>query len=97
MKSISTDFEIGLINALKSIFPKARSLGWFYHYTRTLEEKIKKLNLYNKKNKLVSLNLLNDLFKLPNIYIYNNNSIEDVFSKYPNQYIMLKINTKYLY
>ena len=87
MKSYTTDFEIGLINALKTIFPKAVSIGCFYHYTRALAEKLKKMNLYNKKTKLVSRNLLNDLYKLPYIYAFNKNSIDDIFSQYPNQYV----------
>ena len=71
LKSFTTDFETGLINALKTIFPNTISLGCFYHYTRALAEKIKKMNLYNKKHKLVSRKLLNDLYKLPYIYAYN--------------------------
>ena len=45
------------------------------------------MNLYNKKHKLVSRKLLNDLYKLPYIYAYNKNCIEEIFSKHPNQYI----------
>ena len=33
-------------------------LGCFYHYTRALAEKLKKMDLYNKKNELVSRNYL---------------------------------------
>ena len=36
LKSYTTDFEIGLINALKIIFPNVTSVGCFYHYTRAL-------------------------------------------------------------
>ena len=87
LKSFTTDFENGLINALKTIFPNDISVGCFYHYTRALAEKIKKMNFYNKKHKLVSRKLLNDLYKLPYIYAYNKNCIEEIFSKYPNKYI----------
>ena len=45
------------------------------------------MNLYNKKHKLVSLKLLNDQYKISYIYAYNKNCIEEIFSKYPNQYI----------
>ena len=87
LKSYTTDFEIGLINALKIIFPKAEAIGCFYHYTRALAEKLKNMNLFSKKNKLVSRNLLKDLYKLPYIYAFNKKCIENLFSKYPNQYI----------
>ena len=87
MKSYTTDFEIGLINALKNIFPKAVAIGCFYHYTRSLANKLKNMNLFSKKNKSVSRNLLKDLYKLPYIYAFNKSCIENLFSKYPNQYI----------
>ena len=41
----------------------------------------------NKKNKKVSRNLLKDLYKLPYIYAFNKKCIENLFSKYPNEYI----------
>ena len=77
LKSYTADFEIGLINALKTIFLKAISLGCFYNCTRALPEKLKKMNLYNKKNRLVSRKLLNDLSKLPHTHAFNENCIED--------------------
>ena len=45
------------------------------------------MNLFSKKNKLVSRNLLKDLYKLPYIYAFNKKCIENLFSNYPNQYI----------
>ena len=87
MKRYTTNFEIGLINALKIIFPKAVVIGCFYHYTRALAEKLKNMNLVSKKNKLVSRNLLKDLYKLPYIYAFNKKCIENLFSKYPIQCI----------
>ena len=45
------------------------------------------MNLYNKKNKLISHKLINELYRLPYIYVNNKNCIEELFSKYPNQYI----------
>ena len=54
-----------------------------------LAEKLKKMNLYNKNNKLVNRNLLNDLYKFPYIYAFNKNCVTELFSKLPNQLLNL--------
>ena len=40
LKSISTDFELGLINALEIVFPGIRKIGCFYHLVKTIKEKL---------------------------------------------------------
>ena len=49
MKSIITDFEIGLINALEEVFPGVRKVGCFYHFVRAIKEKFKKLEAVKKR------------------------------------------------
>ena len=39
------------------------------------------MNLINKKNKLVSRNLLKDLYKLPYIYAFNKKNVLKIYSQ----------------
>ena len=41
LKSITTDFEPGLINALNKIIPDIRKVGCFYHFVRAIKQKLK--------------------------------------------------------
>ena len=39
LKSKTTDFELGLINALEEVFPGIRNVGCFYHFVRAIKDK----------------------------------------------------------
>ena len=49
LKSITTDFELGLINALEEVFPGFRKVGCFYHFVKAIKEKSKKLKAGKKR------------------------------------------------
>ena len=49
VKGITTDFELGLINAVKSIFPDVKHTGCFFHYVRAITKKLKSLKLHKNK------------------------------------------------
>ena len=70
LKSYTTDFEIGLINALSKIFQNRRAVGCFYHYTRALRDKARELGLLHKDLETQTKNLLNVLYLAP--FRYNN-------------------------
>ena len=59
LKTITTDFELGLINALEIVFPGVRKVGCFYHFVRAIKEKFKSLGLLkdmgNKENSNINL------------------------------------------
>ena len=40
LRTYTTDFELGLINALEKVFVKKRRIGCFFNYTRALREKV---------------------------------------------------------
>ena len=73
--TITYDYEAGIINAIKTIFHKARLVGCFFHYMQSLIRNAKKLG-YEKKN------LLNQILDLVNSKLsilpfkYNGNIIE---------------------
>ena len=52
---VQTDFEMGMMNAVRSVFPLSRIRGCYFHYVKCIWEYIKK-NVYVKFAK-------NDLFK----------------------------------
>ena len=71
LKTITTDFESALINALEFVFPGVRKVGCFYHFVRDIKEQFKSLDLLknlekteNSKINLINENL-NDVFTLP--------------------------------
>ena len=84
LKSISTDFEIGLINAIERVFPGVRRIGCFYHFVRAIKEKCKKLGLFKNKelkedkNKNFNTQMLNEVFTLP--FSFNNKDYTNVDS-----------------
>ena len=94
LKSISTDFELGLISALETVFPGIRKVGCFYHFVRAIKEKFKNLGMLDKKNNNIGddnnnshLNILNDIFTLP--FSFNNNdytNVDSLCNKYGKEY-----------
>ena len=93
MKFITTDFELGLINALEEVFPGVRKVGCFYHFVRAIKEKFKKLEASKKKENneknIINLDnqILNDIFTLPfSIYKTDYTTIDSLCNKYENNY-----------
>jgi hypothetical protein len=43
------DFEKGLINSLRAVFPKARLVGCLFHFKQALQRKMKKLGINEKE------------------------------------------------
>ena len=93
LKTISTDFELGLINAIDDVFPEVRKVGCFYHFVRAIKEKFKKKDLKQKEeqNKNENLNnqnnILNDIFTLP--FSFHNKdytNVDSICNKYENDY-----------
>ena len=53
------------MNSLSIIFPEARKIGCFFHYTRALRDKMKKFGLLVKEKYENSIKILKELFDLP--------------------------------
>ena len=79
LSSYITDFEQALISALKSVLPKIKAIGCFYHFTRNIKEKLKDLNLNKKELNKENKELLNAIFRLPFVYKKNKNFIDNIF------------------
>ena len=41
LKSVTTDFEFALINAIREVFPYIKQIGCFYNFSRAFCEKAK--------------------------------------------------------
>ena len=65
LESYSTDFEDALMNALELIFPDKRKIGCYFHYTRALRSKMKKLGMLKKESGVETNNILKNCFILP--------------------------------
>ena len=74
LQTLTIDFEESLIEAWKTVFPKIRIIGCYYHYCRNIREKVHSLQLItilhndiqNETNRL-----FNDLNLMP--FKYNQN------------------------
>ena len=80
--SYTTDFEKGLINSLSNIFKNSRAVGCYYHYTRTIREKAREYELFNKANENTAKELLTILYKAPFTIIKNKNILTETCEKY---------------
>ena len=81
--SYSIDFEKALIETLKTILPKIRTVGCFYHYCKNIYSYGKKLGLLKENLKDNSEELFSKLYEIP--YKYNfmkPKEIENIFSLY---------------
>lgn len=90
LKSITTDFEFGLINAINDVFPNIKQIGCFYHFSRALCEKAKILKLNDSKNIDNTEQIIKKLLSLPYKYNDNKNYIDNIFSKYGDKYETFK-------
>ena len=78
LKSITVDFEEGLITAIDIIFPHVKIIGCFFHYMHNLEKYARKLGLYKNKNQKI-IAFIKSLSKIPYIYYKNKNIIDEIF------------------
>ena len=63
VKTITTDTEIALINAVNNNFPNAQRIGCWFHLKQDLIRNARSFGLMNKKNKDVDINLTYDIIK----------------------------------
>ena len=91
LESYTTDFEIGLMNALDKIFPNVRKVGCFFHFTRALRDKMKKLGLLTKEKAEESKKMLKEFFELPYSFEKDLTIIDTLCNKY-NEYCPSFVN-----
>ncbi len=53
-KFVMSDFEQGLINAIKFVFPKTKVLGCYFHFVKALWNRANKIGLRCKKYMLLT-------------------------------------------
>lgn len=70
LKSITIDFEISLINALRIVFPNVKLVGYFYHYSRAIIKKEKDLKIFDINNDKAN-NMIKSLLSLTFIIKFN--------------------------
>ena len=80
LTSISTDFENGIINAIKLVFPEIRHVGCLFHYVQALYRNMKSLKLTNKN--FDHKGLLKDLSSLPFKFGKDKYIFDSIFDKY---------------
>ena len=105
-KNITSDFHMGQIKAILSVFNETNLILCWFHALRNIKNKIPFLNSKNSTDKLISKNIIANIklmFFIPeedieNFYRniknkYNNNSYK-IFYKYLDKFINKKINGK---
>ena len=65
VSSISTNFELALINATKNVFKKVRHVGCLFHFIKNIGLNLSKLGLFNNIIKNQTTDLLIDLSTIP--------------------------------
>lgn len=80
--SISIDYELALINAIKNIFRKVRLVGCYFHYMQALRRNFGKEGLFQEEIRENSKLVLKDLSIIPFEFYNNKNIIEETFNKY---------------
>ena len=84
LKSITLDFEAGLINAVEAVFPDIRIIGCFYHFVRAIKYNFKKLY---KEDKDEYNDILKAVFNLPFSFSSGNiTNVEAFCNKYREIY-----------
>ena len=61
LKSVSVDFETGVINSYQTLFPDCQIVGCFFHLSQNLMKKVRK---YGLKTKYLHNSLFRKLFKM---------------------------------
>ena len=84
--SYSVDYEQGLIDTCKNIFPNVRGVGCYYHYCKNLYKQAKKLNLFKEDILDEANKMLEEFYKIP-FYIQNEpeNYINRIYTKYSDK------------
>ena len=105
IKTITTDTELALINAINSNFKESQRIGCWFHLKQDLIRNARILGLLNKKNKDIDINntyeIIHQLTLIPLEYIGNLDNLKEKinililqYPKYYNYYsiIFLKKN-----
>ena len=91
LKTITTDTELALINAINNSFDNIQRLGCWFHLKQDLIREAKTMGLLNKKNKNTNiettLEIITQLTLLPLEYNgdinYLKNKVETISLQYP--------------
>ena len=108
IKTITSDTEVALINAINNNFPQSQRIGCWFHFKQDLLREAKICGLLNRKNKNINpeltLEVITQLSLLPLEYKgnidYLLNKIEILSKQYPLYYNLIKpyiIDTKLKY
>lgn len=94
LETVACDFEVSLVNAIKSIFPNVRRIGCFYHFLAAIRRwllgndssKDKNIIIYNIISVISSLPFTNpnDILDIPVIicsfnYLDNNSNVFEAY------------------
>ena len=96
-KTITTDTELALINAIKINFPKSQRIGCWFHLKQDLMWEVRVLGLFNPKNNKINPEFtLEVITQLSLLTIEYNGKVNDLILKldilakqYPNYYNMI--------
>ena len=98
IKTITSDTEVALINAINNNFPQSQRIGCWFHFEQDLLREAKICGLINRKNKNINpeltLEVITQLSLLPLEYKgnidYLLNKIEILSKQYPLYYNLIK-------
>ena len=98
IKTITTDTELALINAVNTNFVDVQRIGCWFHLKQDLLRESKVLGLFNKNNKNINpettIEIIKQLAILPLEYKgdinYLKNKIHIIISQYPKYYNMIE-------
>ena len=82
LKTITCDFERGLINAINNVFPHIVKIGCYFHYKQALIRNANKLGLGKKNMEKETKELINK--ELGIFPFLNFNNIEEIKNKVEN-------------
>ena len=91
-KHIMTDFEHVLHKVIREIYPTCYLEGCYFHYSKALWTKAKKLGLINKKD----IKITRFIIFAYKMYTFMNDKDKELFSKSINQYIEKENDNKKL-
>ena len=84
--SITTDFEKGILNAVKTVFKNIRYVGCMFHYIKNLRLNLLKIGLINNEISNLTKELLINLGTISFKINDNPNIIEEIFKRFETQY-----------
>ena len=84
VKSITSDFELRLIDVIKLVLKDIQHIGCLFHYVKNIRLKMSKYGFFSKFYKNLSNDLFHDLSALPFIYNDEISNIKNIFNKYKN-------------